>query len=155
MSSINNSVAAMVSYYGSQANAQPSTASNAKANDSESQGQANSDPLASLKQLARQMVARSEGGLLRAMQGGTPAQASSALQRTAQGNAGAAGIQLPDVANLDRDEAAKLLEQVQKLVDADLEKAMSFTGFNGDKQTNSLETYRQWLQAKGGISVYA
>jgi hypothetical protein len=157
MTSINNSAAAMLSYYGSQVSAQQSTA--AKPTGSESQGQSQtqtgSDPLANLQRLARQMMARSEGGLLRAMAGSNPAQASSNLQYTAQGNAASAGIQLPDVSRLDRDEAAKLLEQVQKLVDADVEKSVSFTGVNGDKQTDSLETYRQWLQAKGGISVYA
>ena len=27
-------------------------------------------------------------------------------------------------------------------------------GYNGDQQTDSLETYRQWLQEKGGVSIY-
>jgi hypothetical protein len=31
---------------------------------------------------------------------------------------------------------------------------VSVAGFNGDKQTDSLETYRDWLQSKAGISVY-
>src|SRR5690606_7141743 len=106
MTSINNSAAAMLSYYGSQVSAQQSTA--AKPTGSESQGQSQtqtgSGPLANLQRLARQMMARSEGGLLRAMAGSNPAQASSNLQYTAQGNAASAGIQLPDVSRLDRDE---------------------------------------------------
>ena len=63
-------------------------------------------------------------------------------------------IALPDVANMDRDDAAKLLAQINKLVDAGLDKSDSFVGYNGDQQTNSLTTYRDWLQAKGGVSVY-
>ena len=51
--------------------------------------------------------------------------------------------------------AAKLLQQVQKMVDAGLDGSVRIAGHNGDKQTDSLETYRQWLQEKGGLSVYA
>ncbi|MBL0951537.1 MAG: glycoside hydrolase family 15 protein, partial [Pseudomonas sp.] len=56
---------------------------------------------------------------------------------------------------LDRDDAAKLLQQVQKMVDAGLDGSVRIAGHTGDKQTDSLETYRQWLQEKGGLSVYA
>lgn len=57
-------------------------------------------------------------------------------------------IQLPDVTQLDRDDAAKLLAQVQKMVDAGMDGSVRIAGYNGDQQTDSLETYRQWLQEK-------
>lgn len=63
-------------------------------------------------------------------------------------------IQLPDVTQLDRDDAAKLLAQVQKMVDAGMDGSVRIAGYNGDQQTDSLETYRQWLQEKGGVSIY-
>ncbi|MBH3338782.1 hypothetical protein I5L51_06605 [Pseudomonas mendocina] len=149
MTSINNSIPAMLSYYGSQANNRSSTASG------ETDSQASQDPLADLRRFAKQVVARSEGGLLRAMNGGaaTPA---NAVQNSADNQAAAPSvIQLPDVTQLDRDDAAKLLQQVQKMVDAGLDGSVRIAGHNGDKQTDSLETYRQWLQEKGGLSVYA
>lgn len=149
MTSINNSIPAMLSYYGSQANNRSSTASG------ETDSQASQDPLADLRRFAKQVVARSEGALLRAMNGGaaTPA---NAVQSSADNQAAAPSvIQLPDVTQLDRDDAAKLLQQVQKMVDAGLDGSVRIAGHNGDKQTDSLETYRQWLQEKGGLSVYA
>ena len=149
MTSINNSTPAMLSYYGSQLNNR-STATSGEAN-----GQASQDPVADLRRFAKQVVARSEGGLLRAMHGGA-AQPSNAVQRSAGNQAAAPSvIQLPDVTQLDRDDAAKLLAQVQKMVDAGLDGSVRIAGHNGDKQTDSLETYRQWLQEKGGLSVYA
>ena len=33
-------------------------------------------------------------------------------------------------------------------------KTGTFVGYNGDKQTDSLVTYRDWLQARGGVSIY-
>ncbi|MDF2077506.1 hypothetical protein H7683_02135 [Ectopseudomonas mendocina] len=149
MTSINNSIPAMLSYYGSQANNRSSIASG------ETDSQASQDPLGDLRRFAKQVVARSEGGLLRAMNGGS-APASNAVQRSAGNQAAAPSvIQLPDVTQLDRDDAAKLLQQVQKMVDAGLDGSVRIAGHNGDKQTDSLETYRQWLQEKGGLSVYA
>jgi hypothetical protein len=146
MTSINNSTPAMLSYYGSQLANRSSTAGG----ETDSQ-----DPLGDLRRFAKQVVARSEGGLLRAMNGGA-ATASNAVQRSAGNQAAAPSvIQLPDVTQLDRDDAAKLLQQVQKMVDAGLDGAVRIAGHNGDKQTDSLETYRQWLQEKGGLSVYA
>ncbi|MGE6243931.1 hypothetical protein [Ectopseudomonas guguanensis] len=148
MTSINNSTPAMLSYYGSQLNSR-----SAASGDSDSQ--AGQDPLADLRRFAKQMVARSEGGLLRAINGGAAA-AGNAVQRSAGSQAAAPSvIQLPDVTQLDRDDAAKLLQQVQKMVDAGLDGSVRIAGRNGDKQTDSLETYRQWLQEQGGISVYA
>lgn len=113
------------------------------------------DPIAELRSLARQMVARSEGGLLRALSGGNGLQLG-ATQRLAEVTAQASGakIELPDVANMDRDDAAKLLVQVDKLIDAGLGDSSSFVGFNAGQQTDSLATYRDWLQAKGGVSIY-
>ncbi len=55
---------------------------------------------------------------------------------------------------MDRDDAAKLLVQVDKLIDAGLGDSSSFVGFNAGQQTDSLATYRDWLQAKGGVSIY-
>lgn len=136
----------MLSYYGSQLANRSSTAGG----ETDSQ-----DPLGDLRRFAKQVVARSEGGLLRAMNGGA-ATASNAVQRSAGNQAAAPSvIQLPDVTQLDRDDAAKLLQQVQKMVDAGLDGSVRIAGHNGDKQTDSLETYRQWLQEKGGLSVYA
>ena len=149
MTNINNSMPAMLSYYGSQLNNRASAASG------EADSQASQDPLADLRRFAQQVVARSEGGLLRAMNGGATA-SSNAVQRSAGNQAAAPSvIQLPDVTQLDRDDAAKLLQQVQKMVDAGLDGSVRIAGRNGDKQTDSLETYRQWLQEKGGLSVYA
>ena len=33
-------------------------------------------------------------------------------------------------------------------------KTDSFIGYNGEQQTDSLATYRDWLQARGGVSIY-
>ena len=60
----------------------------------------------------------------------------------------------PDVSTMDRDDAAKLLVQVDKLIDAGLGDSSSFVGFNAGQQTDSLTTYRDWLQARGGVSIY-
>lgn len=149
MTSINNSTPAMLSYYGSQLSNRSNAASN------EGDTQASQDPLADLRRFAKQVVARSEGGLLRAMQGGT-VQAGNGLQGIADSKSSTpSAIQLPDVEALDRDDAAKLLEQVQKMVDAGMDGSVLIAGRKGEQQTDSLETYRQWLQEKGGISVYA
>lgn len=149
MTSINNSMPAMLSYYGSQLNNRTSTGS------SEAGSQSNQDPLDELRRFAKQVVARNEGGLLRAMQGGG-ASATSGIAPTTESKASApATIQLPDVMALDRDDAATLLAQVQKMVDAGMDGSVRIAGHNGDQQTDSLETYRQWLQDKGGLSVYA
>lgn len=148
MTSINNSTPAMLSYYGSQLNNRSGAASG------EADGQATQDPLADLRRFAKQVVARSEGGLLRAMHGGA-AQPSNPVQGSGDSQPAAPSvIQLPDVMQLDRDDAATLLAQVQKMVDAGVDGSVRISGYNGDKQTDSLETYRQWLQEKGGVSIY-
>jgi len=148
MTSINNSMPAMLSYYGNQLNTRSSSASG------ETGDQASQDPLADLRRFAKQVVARSEGGLLRAMNGGA-AQPGNTVQRSGDSQpATPSVIQLPDVTQLDRDDAATLLAQVQKMVDAGMDGSVRISGYNGDKQTDSLETYRQWLQERGGLSVY-
>ena len=149
MTNINNSMPAMLSYYGSQLNNRVSAASG------EADSQASQDPLADLRRFAQQVVARSEGGLLRAMNGGATASSNAAQRSSNDPAAMPSVIQLPDVAQLDRDDAATLLQQVQKMVDAGLDGSVRIAGHNGDRQTDSLETYRQWLQEKGGLSVYA
>ncbi|MDH1261851.1 hypothetical protein [Pseudomonas sp. GD03944] len=152
MTSINNSMPAMVSYYSSQANAQ---AANANAGGS-SGSEASRDPIAELRRYASQVVARSEGGLLRALHGGSAPAASSGVvpKPKPETENTTLTIPLPDVASLDRDEANKLLGQVQELIDLGLDKKVNFTGTNQGKETDSLETYRQWLQEKGGVSIY-
>ncbi|WP_447592455.1 hypothetical protein [Aquipseudomonas campi] len=151
MTSINTSTPAMASYYASQANNNPSKA---KADGDSSPSK---DVLTELRRYAKETVAHGEGGLMRALKGAGALQSPSALQMTGlaeSSSGGAPRMQLPDVAQLERDDAGKLLKQVQELVDAGLEGAIRFNGSNGDKQTDSLETYRQWLQEKAGISVY-
>lgn len=93
--------------------------------------------------------------MLRALNGGGSLQPS--ISQSLSGNkAGESGakIELPDVAAMDRDDAAKLLVQVDKLIDAGLGDSSSFVGFNAGQQTDSLTTYRDWLQARGGVSIY-
>ena len=41
------------------------------------------------------------------------------------------------------------------MLDKDLDARLTFSGSNGKEQTDSLSTYRDWLQAKGGINTYA
>ena len=53
---------------------------------------------------------------------------------------------------LPKDEIAA---QVDKMLDKDLDARLTFSGSNGKEQTDSLSTYRDWLQAKGGINTYA
>ncbi|MWK59736.1 hypothetical protein GO594_27435 [Pseudomonas otitidis] len=116
-----------------------------------------SDPIADLRKLAANLVAQGRGGLMNTMAGDTGNVITNATQASQAGlnGSGGAKLQLPDVSSLDRDDAAKLLTQVQKLLDKNLGGGLSFVGVNGNQQTQSLETYRDWLQAKGGISVYA
>lgn len=117
-----------------------------------------SDPIASLRQLAANLVAQGRGGLMNAMAGDSSNVITNATQASKaglNGSGSSAALQLPDVSSLERDDAAKLLTQVQKLLDKGLGGGLSFVGVNGNQQTQSLETYRDWLQAKGGISVYA
>jgi hypothetical protein len=116
------------------------------------------DPLAEIRRFASGMVANSRGGLLRAMHaessGASSAIASDRFRPVAEPASDTSKIALPDVAELDREDAAKLLAQINKLVDAGLDKSDSFVGYNGEQQTDSLTTYRDWLQARGGVSIY-
>lgn len=115
-----------------------------------------SDPITELRRYAADLVAHSRGGLLRAMQSnGSGLVASERAALNSQASGAREKIELPDVAELDREDAAKLLAQVQKLVDRGFGESDTFVGYNGDEQTSSLKTYRDWLQAKGGLSVYA
>lgn len=117
------------------------------------------DPLAEIRRFANGMVANSRGGLLRAMNADS-SEANNAIASdrfrpvTEQPARDNPRIALPDVADLDRDDAAKLLAQIDKLLDAGLDKSDSFVGYNGEQQTESLTTYRDWLQARGGVSIY-
>jgi hypothetical protein len=149
MTTINTS-SPLASYLASAGKATTATTASSQEKPAES----SKDPIAELRSLARQMVARSEGGLLRALNGGGSLQpsASQSLSGSKAGESGAK-IELPDVAAMDRDDAAKLLVQVDKLIDAGLGDS-SFVGFNAGQQTDSLTTYRDWLQARGGVSIY-
>jgi len=109
------------------------------------------DPIAELRKYAAAIVAQSRGGLFTALAGGEQTSPSqSATSNFSASNA----IQLPDVNSMSRDDAATLLPQVQKLIDKGMSDSVSVAGYNGDKQTSSLETYRDWLQSKAGISIY-
>ncbi len=149
MTTINTS-SPLASYLASAGKATTATTASSQEKPAES----SKDPIAELRSLARQMVARSEGGLLRALNGGGSLQpsVSQSLSGSKAGESGAK-IELPDVAAMDRDDAAKLLVQVDKLIDAGLGDS-SFVGFNAGQQTDSLTTYRDWLQARGGVSIY-
>ncbi|WP_043309483.1 hypothetical protein [Pseudomonas sp. ML96] len=146
-----NSSSPLASYL---ASASKTTATSAGTQEKASEG--SSDPIAELRRMANLMVARSEGGLLRALNGGGSLQSTASTATTgSQTSTGSSGkIQLPDVADMERDDAAKLLEQVNKLIDAGLGDSTSFVGAKDGQQTNSLTTYRDWLQEKGGISIY-
>ena len=150
-----NSTSPLASYLAS-----ASKPSSAQAGGQEKAGEGTRDPIAELRKLANLMVARSEGGLLRALNGGdgdSPQVGMNGLAAStgqAQFSGGSSRIQLPDVAGLERDDAAKLLEQVDKLIDSGLGDSIGFAGFRDGEQTDSLATYRDWLQDKGGISIY-
>jgi hypothetical protein len=108
------------------------------------------DPIGDLKKYAASLTNQHKGGLFRALAN------SSGSQAVASPNASAKkALQLPDVASLDRDDAARLLNQVDKMLDKQQDTRLAFKGSNGKEQTESLSTYRNWLQAKGGINTYA
>ena len=146
-----NSTSPLTSYLAGISKSAASSSSSAEDN-------TNSDPVAEVRRLAAQMVARSEGGLLRALNSSNQASPSALRSDRVDQSSGLTGssaqIQLPDVSVMDRDDAAKLLVQVDKLIDAGLGDSASFVGFNDGQQTESLATYRAWLQERGGISVY-
>ncbi|MBC9250729.1 hypothetical protein A9179_10620 [Pseudomonas alcaligenes] len=116
-----------------------------------------SDPVAEIKHLALMMRARHTGGLFAALAGSSGSSSSLGSLSGLTGGSSSVGnatIPLPDVAELDKDDAQKLLTQVQKLVDNGVVDGIAFKGSNGDQQTDSLTTYRDWLQAKVGIDTY-
>jgi hypothetical protein len=133
--------------------AKPASSSPAQASNSAG----TSDAVAQLRSYAQQLVSSSQGGLLRAYQAQQSAAGVATFSGTAlssQPSSTSSQIALPDVADLDRDDAAKLMQQIDKLLASDQVSALKFVGFNADKQTESLSTYRTWLQDKGGISVH-
>lgn len=156
MTSISNN-SPLASYFAN--SAKPSTGAAAgNASSTEKPSTAAPDPLAEIRRYASNLVANSRGGLLRAMHGESSAAsnaiASDRFRQVAEPESDTSKIALPDVAELDREDAAKLLAQINKLVDAGLDKTDSFVGYNGEQQTDSLTTYRDWLQARGGVSIY-
>ena len=108
------------------------------------------DPIGEIKKYAASLTSQHRGGLFSAL-----AKSAGSQAPTGQPASAAKALQLPDVANLDRDDAARLLNQVDKMLSKDLDARLSFRGSNGSEQTDSLSTYRNWLQAKGGINTYA
>lgn len=117
------------------------------------------DLFSEIRSYASELVENNRGGLMRAFNSASSAaNNTSASDRfssvSGQRLSSASRIELPDVANMDRADAAKMLVQVDKLLDAGLENTDNFVGYNGDQQTASLSTYRDWLQAQGGVSVY-
>jgi hypothetical protein len=156
MTTISNS-SPLASYFAN--TAKPTTANTAETgSSSEKTSTAAQDPLAEIRRYASGLVANSRGGLLRAMNAESSTAsntiASDRYRAVDEQSSSDSRITLPDVADMDRDDAAKLLAQVDKLLDAGLENTDSFVGYNGDQQTESLSTYRDWLQARGGVSVY-
>ncbi len=109
------------------------------------------DPIGDLRKYAAAIVAQSRGGLFSALAG---VEQTSASQPATSNFSASSAIQLPDVASMSRDDASSLLPQVQKLIDKGMGDQVSVAGYNGDKETSSLETYRDWLQSKAGISIY-
>lgn len=155
MTSISSNPIALASYTAaSKAN---SNAGNAASNTTSQQGSEKpADPVAEIKRLAQMMQARHTGGLFAAMAKGSSQTSSlSGLTGNTVSSGSTATIPLPDVGKLEKDDAQKLLTQVQKLIDNGVTDGISFKGSNGDKQTDSLTTYRDWLQAKVGIDTYA
>lgn len=149
MTTINGN-APLASYLASAAKITPATSGASQ----ERPAEGSKDPVAELRALARQMVARGEGGLLRALNGGNLQFGTSQSATEGTPERAAARIELPDVAAMDRDDAGKLLAQVEKLIDAGLGDSDGFVGFNDGQRTESLATYRDWLQARGGVSIY-
>ncbi|MEO4047432.1 hypothetical protein AAFN46_10130 [Pseudomonas sp. CAU 1711] len=141
-----NGTAPLASYLASAAKITPATSGASQ----ERPAEGSKDPVAELRALARQLLARGEGGLLRALDSGRGLHLG-ASQRAQELSS---GIELPDVAAMDRDDAGKLLAQVEKLIDAGLGDSDGFVGFNDGQRTESLATYRDWLQARGGVSIY-
>ncbi len=109
------------------------------------------DPIGDLRKYAAAIVAQSRGGLFSALAG---VEQTSGSQPATSNFSASSAIQLPDVASMSRDDASSLLPQVQKLIDKGMSDQVSVAGFNGDQQTSSLETYRDWLSSKAGISIY-
>ncbi|MEK1906159.1 MAG: hypothetical protein AAAB13_10290 [Pseudomonas sp.] len=153
MTSISSNPIALASY-----TATSKTAAAAGNTTSQQSSEKPADPVAEIKRLALMMQARQNGGLFTVMAKGT-SQTTSLSGLTGLSGAGSSGttatIPLPDVGELEKEDAQKLLTQVQKLLDNGVTDGISFKGTNGDKQTDSLATYRDWLQAKVGIDTYA
>lgn len=155
MTSISNN-SPLASYFSN--SAKPSAASTKTTGGADTAGTTTAqDPLGEIRRFASEVVAHSRGGLLRALQadssGASGSIASDRYRPVAEQNSGNSMITLPDVATMDRDDAAKLLAQINKLVESGMDKTGTFVGYNGDKQTDSLATYRDWLQARGGVSI--
>ncbi len=158
MTSIPSNPIALASYTAT-SKANTSAGSTAGNTASQQSSEKPADPVAEIKRLALMMQARQSGGLFAAMARGSSQSSSlsglTGLTGTPASSGSTATIPLPDVAALEKDDAKKLLTQVQKLLDKGVADGISFKGSNGDKETDSLTTYRDWLQAKVGIDTYA
>lgn len=158
-----SSQSALTSYLGLASRSSTATSNTGGTSTSKAEDKSTStqDPVADLRRYANALIAQSRGGLFRAMSGGGAISGSQPSSTRAtdntQSNTGTSKIELPDVSELDRDDALKLKDKVQKLIDAGFDEkdsGIGFIGYDGDKETTSLNTYRDWLQAKGGVSIY-
>lgn len=157
MTSISSNPIALASYTAaSKATATAGTGNTASNTTNQQSSEKPADPVAEIKRLAQMMQARQTGGLFAAMAKGSSQSSSlGGLTGSTTSSGNTATIPLPDVGELEKEDAQKLLTQVQKLIDNGVTDGISFKGSNGDKQTDSLSTYRDWLQAKVGIDIYA
>ena len=128
MTSISNN-SPLASYFAN--TAKPSTAGTTGSGSSTDKPNTSApDPLAEIRRFASGMVANSRGGLLRAMNaessGASNAIASDRFRPVAEPESDTSKIALPDVADLDREDAAKLLAQINKLVESGMDKTGTF-----------------------------
>lgn len=64
-------------------------------------------------------------------------------------------VTLPDVQTLSKEGAAHVQRGVQYLLDLGRLEGKTLVASNGNQSTESLATYRDWLQAHAGVDAYA
>lgn len=64
-------------------------------------------------------------------------------------------VTLPDVQSLSKEGAAHVQRGVQYLLDLGRLEGKTVVASNGNQSTESLATYRDWLQAHAGFDAYA
>ncbi|WAC45225.1 hypothetical protein OU997_03250 [Pseudomonas sp. SL4(2022)] len=63
-------------------------------------------------------------------------------------------IHLPNIASLSRESAVTVLKSLEFMTSRGMDSGKSIFGMNGDKKTDSIETYESWLRATIGIDEY-